>query len=74
MSGSNAKSAGQGALLGVLLAIGIIIAGAMCDWYDGNEEPAPCTSQDWANYAPACNRFSPEPSERPVVIKPQKTR
>lgn len=72
MSGSNAKSASGGAALGVLLAVVLIIAGAMCDWYDGKETPAPCSSADWDAYAPACNRWSPSP--RGPVIVPQKTR
>jgi hypothetical protein len=66
---SNAKSASGGAVAGVVLAIAVIIGGAMCDWYDGAETPVPCTSADWKAYAPQCNRFSQEPT--PVIV-PQK--
>lgn len=69
---SDAKAAGGGLVVGVILVVGIIIGGAMCDWYDGKEEPAPCTSADWNNYAPSCNRWSPSP--RGPVIVPQKTK
>lgn len=66
------KGMSAGAVFGLLLLAAVMVLGAMLDWYDGRETPAPCTSQDWSAYAPACNRWSPEPS-RPVVIRPQKT-
>jgi hypothetical protein len=69
---SNAKAAGGGALLGVVIAIGIIIFVAMAGWYKGKETPVPCTSADWKAYAAQCNRFTPEPSDHPPVITPQK--
>jgi hypothetical protein len=76
---SSTKAASGGAVVGVLLAIAIIIGGAMCDWYDGKQTPTPaedCDSEDWKNYEDECDRWSPSPgrSQRPVVIKPQKTR
>lgn len=64
---------GGGAVLGLLLLAAIIVFAAMTGGYKGQEEPAPCSSADWNAYAPACNRWSPEPSH-PVVIVPQKTR
>lgn len=66
---SNAKAAGGGALLGVIIAIAMIVFAAMMGWYKGQETPDPCTSADWKAYAPHCNRWTPEP-----VIMPQKTK